>query len=330
MEFKKILINCSKYILIFSFFAILYTYFGEIIFYNICKNLFSNFINRQKNEVCICTIGKEENRYIKEFVEHYKKLGVDKIFLYDNNKKKGERFESVLSEYIKEGFVKIFNYRGKIAPQLKVLEKCYNKHKKLFDWFIFFDVDEFIHLSNYSNIKDFLSEKKFSKCNLIYFNCVRHTDNDMLFYDNRTLEEKFPIVKWNSTMYTLKSIMRGNKKRYIKFTTTHWLNRGLKKGCNVFGKFVHPTGKCRLGKHINLPEHRLYYIDHYCFKSTEEYINKINKGDGEFGFKRRIKRHKINLYFGYNNITLEKINYIENKTHLNLKRFKLKLNREDI
>ena len=113
MEIKKILFKSFKYILIFSFFAILYTYFGEILFYDICKNLFSNFINKLKSKVCICAIGKEENRYIKEFVEHYKKLGVDKIFLYDNNKKKGERFESVISEYINEGFVKIYNYRGK-------------------------------------------------------------------------------------------------------------------------------------------------------------------------------------------------------------------------
>jgi hypothetical protein len=149
MEIKKLLIKSSKYILIFSFFVILYAYFGENIFYNICKILFSNFINIQKSEVCICTIGKEENRYIKEFVEHYKKLGVDKIFLYDNNKKKGERFDSILSEYIKEGFVEIFNYRGIIAPQLKVFEKCYNKHKNLYDWFIFFDIDEFIHLSTF-------------------------------------------------------------------------------------------------------------------------------------------------------------------------------------
>ena len=96
-----------------------------------------------------------------------------------------------------------------------------------------------------------MNEKKFRKCNLIYFNCVRHTDNDLLYYDNRTLKEKFPIVKWNSKMYTLKSIIRGNNRKYIKFTTTHWLNRELKKGCNVFGKFVRPTIKCRLGNHIN-------------------------------------------------------------------------------
>ena len=328
MEIKHKINESLKYILILSFLIILHTHFGEIIFYNICKNLFPNFINKQKKEVCICTLGKEENKYIKDFVEHYKGLGVDKIFIYDNNEKNGEKFDDVLSEYIKEGFIEIFNYRGKIAPQLKVFEHCYNKYKKEYDWFIFFDIDEFIHLSNYTNIKMFLNEKKFDKCKLIYFNCVRHTDNDLLYYDNRTLEERFPIINWNSSLYTLKSIIRGNNTNYIKFTTTHWLDRKLKKGCNVFGKYVHPTWKVQLGNSINHPKHKIYYIDHYCFKSTEEYINKINKGDGEFGFKKSIKMHKIKLYFEYNRITLEKINYIENKTGLNLEKYKLMLKKE--
>ena len=87
---------------------ILHTHFGEIIFYNICKNLFPNFINKQKKEVCICTLGKEENKYIKDFVEHYKGLGVDKIFIYDNNAKNGEKFDDVLSEYI--NILKIYNH----------------------------------------------------------------------------------------------------------------------------------------------------------------------------------------------------------------------------
>ena len=38
--------------------------------------------------------------------------------------------------------------------------------------------------------------------------------------------------------------------------------------------------------------------------------------------------HKIKLYFEYNRITLEKINYIENKTGLNLEKYKLMLKKE--
>ena len=325
-RFFNLLIKSSRYIIICSIFIILYVSYNKSKIYNIFKFFHSmNKINKSKTKVCICTLGKKENKYVKEYVDHYKALGVDKIFLYDNNDINDEKFEDVLSDYVKDDFIKIFNYRGKVAPQLKIFEKCYNSNKNKYDWFIFFDIDEFIHLNNYNKISDFLDEKKFKDCKLIHFNCLRHTDNDLLYYDNRSVVERFPIILWDSKLYTLKTIIRGKTKRYIRIITTHWLNRGLSGGCDVFGESVIPTRKRRLGYKINQPKFKQYYIDHYCFKSTEEYINKINKGDGVYGDSIKNKMHKISLYFGYNKITLEKINYIEKKTGLDLGKFKLVL-----
>ena len=109
--------------------------------------------------ICMCVIAKKENRYVREFIEFYKKMKVDKIFLNDNNDINGERFEEVIQDYINNGFVEIINYRGKISPQLKSYEDCYKNNMGLYDWFIFFDVDEFIYLKNYTDIKTFLKEK---------------------------------------------------------------------------------------------------------------------------------------------------------------------------
>ena len=36
-------------------------------------------------KTALCAIAKNENLYIREWVEHYKNIGVSKIFLYDNN-----------------------------------------------------------------------------------------------------------------------------------------------------------------------------------------------------------------------------------------------------
>ena len=64
-------------------------------------------------KVCLCTPVKLENKYIKDFVQFYQKIGVDKIFLYDNNDKDGEKIEDIIPEYIKNGFVEISDWRGK-------------------------------------------------------------------------------------------------------------------------------------------------------------------------------------------------------------------------
>ena len=57
---------------------------------------------------------------------------------------------------------------------------------------MFYDIDEFIHLKNYINIKLFLNENKFNKCQRIALNWVMHTDNNLIHYDNRSLFERFP------------------------------------------------------------------------------------------------------------------------------------------
>ena len=235
----------------------------------------------------------------------------------------GENFSIILQDHINNKFVEILNYRGKKAPQLKIYSNCYKNNNKIYDWLIFYDIDEFINLKNYSNIKYFLNEIKFQKCKSIYLNCIRHTDNDLLYYDNRSLAERFPIIRWDSPLYTLKTILKGNLTR-VKFQTTHWLDRNIK-GCDVLGKYIKPNRDVKLyNNDLNIS--KLYYIDHYCFKSTEEFITKINKGDGIFGHKDNIRYHKIKLYFESNKITMNKIIYIEKKTGLNLTNYKLQLN----
>lgn len=72
-----------------------------------------SFINKKinKQKICLCVIGKNENAYAKEFVNHYKKLGYNHIYIYDNDIDK-ERFSDILYEDIKDGFVSIIDYRG--------------------------------------------------------------------------------------------------------------------------------------------------------------------------------------------------------------------------
>ena len=70
MRKNFISINFKKIIFIFFIYA--------IFLINIQK--YTKFL-----KICICTLGKQENKYIKEFIEFYKEFGIDKIFIYDNN-----------------------------------------------------------------------------------------------------------------------------------------------------------------------------------------------------------------------------------------------------
>ena len=83
-------------------------------------------------KVALCCIGRLENRYAVEFVEWYKKLGIDKIFVYDNNYDGEEHFEDVLQPYIDEGLVNMTDFRNKSVCQLEAYQDCYNNHSNEF------------------------------------------------------------------------------------------------------------------------------------------------------------------------------------------------------
>ena len=51
------------------------------------------------------------------------------------------------------------------------------------------------------------------------------------------------------------------------------------------------------------------------------------KGDGIFGFNTKNKINRIQIYFSFNKITKEKINYIEKRTNLNLSLIKKNINK---
>lgn len=286
----------------------------EIIKFKIIKN----------TKVCICTPVKNENRYIKEYVEHYKNYGVDKIFIYDNNNVDGERIENVIGEYIKKGLVEIFDYRGKVTALYNIMNDCYKRNYQIYDWLIFFEVDEHIHLSNYTNIKLYLQRDVFKNCEKIHLNWVHHTDNNLIYYDNRPLHIRFPELEPNARKNVngssnfVKTILRGHIPNVV-INCVHKLTTKLK-GCNGFGnpEVIHRFS-------ISNSDFRFYYIDHYFCKSVEEFVEKLNKGDVLHRQKDWFKYFRIDNYFGTNQITLEKLNFIENHTKLNLNKYKIRL-----
>jgi len=171
--------------------------------------IFYYFEIASKKRVCLCSPGKKENLYIKEFVEHYKSYKVDKIFLYDNNDIDGEHFEEVINDYVESGYVKIINFRGKKQALFEMMNDCYKTNYLKYDWLIFYEIDEYIFLKNYKNIKKFLSEKKFNNCETIQLNWIMHTDNNNIYYENKPLKIRFSNSKTSFKIAGIKSILKG-------------------------------------------------------------------------------------------------------------------------
>ena len=263
--------------------------------------------------ILLCIIIKNENIYLRQFIDYYFEIGVNKIIILDNNDlNDGEILDEIINNYIDIGFVEIINIRNKKKYQIKGYTEVYNKYQKNYDWLMFFDVDEYLMIPNYKNIHDFLNEKKYYNYDIIHVSWVYFDDNDLIFYDNRTLLERFTRPrhminkKFNILNVHIKSILRNGLLNFSWKGTPHTPN-GNFSCCDVNGKKVKniPFLYKNTGIISNLT---VPYLKHFLFKTVEEYfLKKLPRGSatGLGNDKYEKIASKVN-FFNNNNYNKEK------------------------
>ena len=247
------------------------------------KNTIKKFSPKGKG-ICICSIGKNEKLYVKEFIDYYLLSGIKKIIIYDNNDINGEKFDDIIKDqYLNK--VDIIDVRGMTSIQIPIYNYCYKNNYNDYDWIGFIDFDEYLYIKNKENISSYLSNKRFAECELVFFHWMIYNDNDRIKYENKPLNERFKKSK--QLFIQGKSFVRGGiNKLLIPYTHIPGIN--IFSFCNSKGEKIYP--KNFLSNKIEISP--LAYIKHYYTKTVEEFCNKINKGHAHY--------HKNHSYFKSN------------------------------
>ena len=130
------------------------------------------------------------------------------------------------------------------------------------------------------------------------------------------MHERFPIFeinarKKNKTLYIpVKSILKGHIPN-ILINDIHLLNSSLK-SCNGFGN------RPKLKSYRMKPDFDHFYIDHFYFKSLEEFVKKLNRGSAKTSDDIKIKLVKIKRFFKMNRMNKFKFDYIKKMAHINI------------
>lgn len=270
----------------------------------------------KSGKIALCCIAKMENDYVRFFVEYYKNLHFDKIFIYDNNEPDGERFEEVIGDYVTSHYVDVIDFRGRKDCQLTVYQDCYDKHNKEYDWIAFFDCDEFLTFSVPQDIHSFLGQKKFLPFQVMHVNWKVYGDNEMLDNDGRNVIERFETPLPDETEYGffgvkymnnhVKSLIRGglSKVTWKKSWHPHSFQSPYYRCCNPEGVLVD----------VNLPHqkisHETLYLRHYSCKTIGEYVrNKMRKGRPDRSDEEGLSFLNLDSFFRYNKKTEAKLMY---------------------
>ena len=295
----------------FNNFAQNYTWENAYKSFEIEFNKINEFEKLNSMKILLCCIGRQENAYIREFIDFYKHIGVTKICLCDNNRDGEENFEDAIDDYIKSGFVILKNYRNLPPPvHLHAYTDCYKEYKNDYDWFLFFDIDEFMFINQDNSLQSFLSRKEFNDFNKIHINWLNFGDSGQLRYvDAPILQRLTQPIDVNSKSdydfpdnFHIKSIVRGGLD-YCEFNLTH-TPKTPGRCCNANGVECNPNSPF-------VPyDYRVAGIRHFTTKTAEEYADKVNRG---FGDINRDKLQTIERFFKRNEVTKEKVEIFKEK-----------------
>jgi len=265
-------------------------------------------------DVAVCAIGRNENRYAVEWVEHYKALGVKKIFIYDNWRTgDAEKLADVLQPYVESGLVEITDCHDRERYQCKAYEDCYRRHGNEYAWMGFLDFDEFLR---WEGRKKIASMFQLYLADAVLVNWRTMTDNGLVHYDPRPLAERFPVAmeqnkcvkySWPENRH-VKPFIRGGIEN-LRFAGPHNPHSPRMRCVNVRGEVVEQKA------FTDTIEWEPMRIDHYWTKTAEEWMKvKLSRGyPSPTTYIEKFMPKQAAYFFAVNEWTEEKENVLAGK-----------------
>lgn len=113
-------------------------------------------------KTAICTLIKDEHRYLEEWITHNLDLGVDEIHLFEDQGSKShceicEKYSAVVLHPYKE-VEDLFGEERASNRQTILYEWFAKKYKGVFDWVMYIDIDEFVMMAPGYTLKKLCEE----------------------------------------------------------------------------------------------------------------------------------------------------------------------------
>lgn len=230
-------------------------------------------------KTAICCIAKDEDKYIDEWVQYHWKLGIDDVFVFQNN----WRYQGGLPEkynHLGEHHMYLYELDGEVK-QLGAYNLFLQSFSQMYDWCAFIDVDEFICLRDKAkSFKEILEEFKAYPSLAINW---RLFGSSGLKYDGRSdVVTRFTKCSKNLNMHVkqvvnLKMIRENGMMSKVCFTTPHcgnWAAANLQKNA-VIGPF----------NTQHLDQVQPLELNHYAVKTWDECLEKCSRGRADASCK---------------------------------------------
>lgn len=120
---------------------------------------------KPKYTLSIAAVFQDEARFLKEWIDFHKIVGVEHFWLYNNNSQ--DNYREILAPYVKDGVVELIELKDKAANlaewntiQCKTFMNAIRKSRSKSQWVAFIDIDEFLFPCKGDSLPIFLEEFK--------------------------------------------------------------------------------------------------------------------------------------------------------------------------
>lgn len=226
----------------------------------------------------ICAVFKNEARFLSEWIEYHKLVGVEKFWLYNNNSE--DNYRTVLAPYIKKGDVHLIEWPFKVFEnewdnhgkmQIAAYTDCINHLRGKSKWLALIDIDEFIFPVEEDNLA-ILLEREFNDVLGLVINWVMFgTSGIKKILSNELLISKLTKrapINYNLNL-TVKSIVQ--PKFVVDCINAHY--------CNYLPNCFHLNTNRQKIKNITCNSSDYLCIDkirlHHYWAKDEEFFRKV-------------------------------------------------------
>ena len=247
-------------------------------------------------KVAVCAIVRNENRYLREWIEWHKGLGVENFFIYDNGHGNDENPCDVIGD---DPQVVIIDWRDRDGnTQCEAYDECYREHGSEFAWMGFIDIDEFVRSE--MHLPDVLDTLQ---ADVVAFSWRMMTDNGLVHYDDRPVQERFtqPAEDLKPETQFVKSFVRGGIEGLSFDKDPHMPHHPAL-------EVVNPDGGKAPQCSVGTGSREVAWIDHHFTKTAEEFAHKVSRSWPAIHDERIIEKEKnaANHFFRFNERTAEK------------------------
>ena len=213
----------------------------------------------------MCTMVRNVDSFLPDWLDFHRYVGVEHVYIYDNEKPEATTLPASMKEYIDNGYVTVVPWAHRTSQMKTYLEvqiahenDCIWRHKHDVKWMIKIDVDEYVQPmdENRRLISDYLRDPRLEELSAIRM-------SNWFFGHPRSIKPKGPTIvqrnMWRSKEPTMQNT--GHDKNILRPLNVHYFKiHNVKLGGETLSadpfeelRLVHYRGDNPRALHFELP-----------------------------------------------------------------------------